>query len=337
MSTTQLKTSVVMATFNGARHVKEQLDSLLRQSVLPDEIIIADDASTDNTTNILRRFKSTSTIPVTILERTATLGYARNFSDASLSATNDIILFCDQDDYWEEDKIEVIIGWFARNQDKELVVHDIKICDEYLEVIMESYFDHLTMNHARHTFIKGCATAVRKNLVERCFPITSSSRWKHDSFLHAVANLHSGSGYLDKTLIRHRLHKSQTSGFIIQNKSLRGRLLAILDGMAVAASPPISRSIYMIPKPITKRKVRELLETDKSITYTPRIEVLILWMRYRETRLLRTYKKSRMKLIISLLVTYFSGGYKDIGGGARCTVDVIRAVRSYRISGATYD
>lgn len=326
MGNNRMKTSVVMATFNGSRHVKEQLDSLLNQSILPDEIIIADDASTDGTTDILRTFKNSSPIPTTIIERNKTHGYAQNFSDAALSATSDIVLFCDQDDYWEPDKIEIISGWFADNIDKELVIHDIKICDENLKVIIESYLDHLARNHARHTFIKGCATAVRRSLIERCFPIAPSSQWKHDNRLHSVANLHCKSGCINKTLIRHRVHKLQTSGFVIQKKRLPGRLLAILDGKAVEASPPISRSIYMIPRPLTKEKVRELLELDMRIAWTRRIEALIFWMRYRDILLLRPCRKGRIMILIRLLVAYLLGGYKDIGGGARCTADIIRAL-----------
>jgi hypothetical protein len=86
----------------------------------------------------------------------------------------------------------------------------------------------------------------------------------------------------------------------------------------------------MIPKPLTRKKVRELLDRDKRIAWTPRIEALIHWMRYRDMLLLRTGSKGRIMLLIRLLVAYLLGGYKDIGGGARCTVDIIRAVRSDR-------
>ena len=71
--------SVVMATYNGEKYVKGQLESILGQSRKPDEIIINDDNSIDNTVNILETLKSSSDIIIDIQVNKLQLGYAKNF------------------------------------------------------------------------------------------------------------------------------------------------------------------------------------------------------------------------------------------------------------------
>ena len=58
--------SIVMATLNGRRFIIEQLQSLLSQTVLPFEIVICDDGSTDGTAEAIERFSKTSSVPVAI-------------------------------------------------------------------------------------------------------------------------------------------------------------------------------------------------------------------------------------------------------------------------------
>jgi len=326
-----MKTSVILATFNGASHIKEQLESLSRQSDLPDEVIIADDASTDETLEIVNAFNDGHALPIKILKRQGTLGYAKNFSDATMHAENEIILFCDQDDYWEPQKIEIIKKWFAANVDKSLVIHDIKICDENLNVQIDSYLGHLKKNHLTHTFIKGCATAARKELTKRAFPIPPSSKWKHDDRIHAIAKLCGGVGYIEQTLIKHRLHPLQTSGSIINHRSFIGRFLAHLDENSLKASSAAAAAMRMIPGILTRKKARELLGIDGMDVSATSIDTLAAWMRYRHELLINARAQTKILRIRRFISMYLSGGYKCIGRHQQCLADLIRTLKPTQV------
>jgi len=97
--------SVVMATYNGARFLQAQLDSLLAQTVFPGELVIGDDGSDDGTIEILTRFKQYAPFPVKLLCNSR-LGFADNFLTAAAQASGRWISFCDQDDVWHPDKLE---------------------------------------------------------------------------------------------------------------------------------------------------------------------------------------------------------------------------------------
>jgi glycosyltransferase involved in cell wall biosynthesis len=99
--------SIAMATYNGERHVGEQLQSLAKQTLLPSELVVCDDASTDSTAEIVGRFATTAPFPVRFIRNEQRLGYAGNFMKAAGLCASDYIAFCDQDDVWLPDKFAV--------------------------------------------------------------------------------------------------------------------------------------------------------------------------------------------------------------------------------------
>ena len=97
--------SVVMSTYNGSSYVAEQIESILNQTYSSLEIILADDASTDNTFEILKSYAEKDRRIITC-QRKENAGYNINFSEACAKATGTYIAISDQDDVWELDKIE---------------------------------------------------------------------------------------------------------------------------------------------------------------------------------------------------------------------------------------
>src|SRR5580698_5355366 len=79
---TMKSVSIAMATYNGARYVGEQLESLARQTVLPTELVVTDDNSTDNTVDIVTAFATKAPFPVHIEKNPKRLGYRDNFMKA---------------------------------------------------------------------------------------------------------------------------------------------------------------------------------------------------------------------------------------------------------------
>src|SRR5437660_962846 len=110
-----MRSSVVMCTYNGARYLQAQLDSIARQSTRPDELVVCDDHSTDDTPEIVRRFGSTAAFPVRVHVNEKNLGIHQNFGRAMSLANADVIFLSDQDDVWEPGKIETFLEVFQRS------------------------------------------------------------------------------------------------------------------------------------------------------------------------------------------------------------------------------
>jgi len=90
--------SVALCTYNGELYLREQLESILKQTFPPDEIIICDDGSTDTTIKILEEFRRKSFIPVKVYYNKENLGVSKNFEKAISLCSGDIIFLSDQDD-----------------------------------------------------------------------------------------------------------------------------------------------------------------------------------------------------------------------------------------------
>jgi len=120
--------SVVMATYNGAEFIGEQLRSLAAQNVRPAELIVSDDGSADDTVELVRRFARHAPFPVHVESNGRRLGYGENFLQAAGRATGEYVAFCDQDDVWHPDKIAVSRG-ALQTSGADLFVHTASVID----------------------------------------------------------------------------------------------------------------------------------------------------------------------------------------------------------------
>jgi glycosyltransferase involved in cell wall biosynthesis len=102
-----------MATYNGAKYIRHQLDDLAAQTHLPAELVVCDDGSTDGTLDIIEQFATTAPFPVRIHRNAERLGYRANFVQCAGLCSSDLIAFCDQDDRWDPRKTELLSARFA--------------------------------------------------------------------------------------------------------------------------------------------------------------------------------------------------------------------------------
>lgn len=232
-----MRVSVVMATYNGENYLRQQLESILEQSELPDELVVSDDGSSDKTLSILRDFEKTAPFVTRLLVREKPLGFASNFANACLCATGDVIIFCDQDDSWRPDKVAAIKGYFHDHPEKELVLHDIAVCDADLRPIVGSYFSYLrSESHDPSYLVKGCATAITQSLRDRAYPLPIGGRWTHDCRVHAMAQFSETRGMLARILSDYRVHSSNTSGYVLPKNNWKGSIGAYLKKKSLAKS-----------------------------------------------------------------------------------------------------
>lgn len=169
-----MKTSVVMATYNGEKFLNKQLDSIASQSVLPDELVIVDDGSKDSTRQLLSDFaeKFGHDISIILVFREKNLGYINNFIDGIARTKNELIFLCDQDDLWHEDKIKETKLFFDSNPDMVALHSNTNIIDQDSNVIKWGAQEYKKVLEKRTVkqFIKkvnypGMALAFRKGVI----------------------------------------------------------------------------------------------------------------------------------------------------------------------------
>lgn len=130
--------SIVMATYNGEEFLSKQLDTILDQTILPCEIIIMDDNSSDDTVLILENYRQKFVgigINYRVILRNSNVGYINNFIDGIEAAKNDLVILSDQDDEWVKTKIEFISKFFKETKDCIALHTDTHIIDRESKIL----------------------------------------------------------------------------------------------------------------------------------------------------------------------------------------------------------
>jgi glycosyltransferase involved in cell wall biosynthesis len=206
--------SIAMATFNGVEYIDEQLASLLRQTLLPDELIICDDGSTDGTLDRIHAFQKIAPFSIKLFNNCITLGYAQNFAKAISLCSGDIIFLCDQDDYWYHEKIRKIKDIFQSSNNTHVVINDTNICDGKLNMLGFSKLNQIySLGLSETSFVTGCCSAFRRTIVPLILPIPQEE-YAHDTWLHDISNRLKMRKVCHEILQDYRRHQSNTSQWI---------------------------------------------------------------------------------------------------------------------------
>lgn len=213
--------AVVIATFNGAKYIEVQLLSLEGQTRRPDEIIIYDDGSTDETQSIIKAFALKSRAHVRFFSRERPIGYTNNFLSAAMLTTCNWVAFCDQDDYWYPDKLETVEKCLIRYSHEDLVMvgHTSIVANERLEPTGQRIPDFrkeeiLRPNSSCPFFcIVGFSMICRSSFVSNYFsnevpklPVRYGDPFGHDQWLGLFANILGNVCLIPKPLAIWRRH-----------------------------------------------------------------------------------------------------------------------------------
>jgi glycosyltransferase involved in cell wall biosynthesis len=203
-----------MATYNGETFLPEMLESLARQTRLPDELVVRDDASSDDTVRVVEEFAGRAPFPVRMLERGERLGYAQNFVTTSNACSGDLIFFADQDDSWRPHKLETV-SLAAHPERSEAFFHDFALQSDDGTEIEPSFYGLLAgRGFGRAAAVNGCTMAVTRGFVDLWGWPSATNSVAHDVW---VALLSTGFGqrrYLDEVLIDYRIHEGNVSGWM---------------------------------------------------------------------------------------------------------------------------
>ncbi len=215
--------SVAMATYNGGRFLKEQLDSIASQSVLPLEVVISDDCSTDDTLEVAEQFSKAAPFAVRIHRNSSTVGYTRNFRTAVSLCSGELIAFCDQDDWWCPNRLEICLPHFG-DPDLQLLYHNALVVDELRRKVGELYKAE-TENHALSlkpigpwNYCNGLVQIFRAelrqydDLWDKSVSHVTARELSHDRWYFFLAQVLGRVEFLDRILIEYRQHGSNTFG-----------------------------------------------------------------------------------------------------------------------------
>ena len=222
-------TFIVMATYNGARFLGEQVDSLLRQTHSDWTLLIRDDDSSDETLSTLDRFVARDSRIQKLASEDRRLGPSQSFGrlfDAAFRLGAERVFLCDQDDVWAPDKVarqlEQLLHAEARfGRDTAMIVHsDLEVVDENLRVVHESFFASQRLKHVKRrplqtlavqNFVTGCTLVANRSALEIALPIPPEAVM-HDWWI-ALCTAGPGRLLFDPLpLVKYRQHDGNAVG-----------------------------------------------------------------------------------------------------------------------------
>ncbi len=219
--------SVLLATYNGEKFLREQLDSLLKQTYTNFKIYISDDLSNDNTISIIEEYLNLYPSKIINIENKVKHGNARdNFLDLLLKVESDYYFFCDQDDIWHEDKIELTLRFLQANENGGPVVvfTDLLVVDKNLSILEKSFMSlYGNANYPLdwHYYIQGnnapgCTMCFNDKLAklyqQNANIIKNDNILMHDSLLITIASVFGKVYYLPKQTMMYRQHENNSVG-----------------------------------------------------------------------------------------------------------------------------
>ena len=210
-----------MCTYNGAQFLPAQLESIFAQTRPPDEIVVCDDGSTDETRPRIKEFE------VSLHENERNLGTVKNFEKAIGLCSGDVIALSDQDDVWRQDKLQLIEEAFSRNPNVGLVISDAEVVDEHLNPLDRRMWEDVGFDSHKRKLVaqgralevlitgwtvSGATMAFRSRYAKLALPIPTNIPMIHDGWIALTVAAVSDVAMIDEPLIKYRQHQRQQIG-----------------------------------------------------------------------------------------------------------------------------
>jgi glycosyltransferase involved in cell wall biosynthesis len=323
--------SVALCTHNGERFIEAQLRSILEQSYRPLEIVLSDDDSTDATVDIARATVDSwetehpdIAVKMRVLRNRPALRVAKNFEQAILECSGDLIALCDQDDVWHPDRVETIVDIFSSRPDVLLVHTDARLVGAegaplgglLLDTLRVSRWERDSINsgHAsrvliRRNVVTGATAVVRRDTAHRAMPVPEG--WIHDEWLAAFAAAHGALVLDERVLVDYRQHDNNQIGAASLNTAGKfSRLRA----------PRAERNRRLL---VRAASLTERLSAPTAGDAVAEEVVTMAAGKYAHERFRSDLPVSRFARILPVLRRAASGSYAKFGLGAQ---DVLRDI-----------
>lgn len=224
------RVSVALCTHNGALYLEEQLRSILAQTLWPFEVVVSDDASTDDTLDIVHRIWEAlpdSAPRLVVLPNETALGVTANFEQAVSACTGDLIALSDQDDVWLPGRLEAVVAKFESRPQLSLVFSDARLVSDAGEALGASLFETLEISDTdldtirsgeafatllRRNLVTGATAVFRRTLLKDAAPFDPA--WVHDEWLAIIAAATSEIDWMPDQFIDYRQHGANQIGVL---------------------------------------------------------------------------------------------------------------------------
>jgi glycosyltransferase involved in cell wall biosynthesis len=235
-----VRVSIALCTYNGARFIGEQLDSIAAQSRPPDELVVCDDRSDDDTVERVRKWAENAAFPVRIEVNEERLGSTRNFAKAIGLCSGDLIALCDQDDVWLPRKLELSARAFEDEAEVGAVFSDAELVDEDLRPLGRRLWETVNFD-SRHqqllmrggieesmllnSFVTGATLTFRSELRGLVLPFPDDlPTFIHDRWIALCVLAVSQLRFVAEPLMLYRQHHSQQLGVKLATPPWRERV-----------------------------------------------------------------------------------------------------------------
>jgi glycosyltransferase involved in cell wall biosynthesis len=223
------KVFVLLATYNGAEFLPDQVQSIQEQTILNWTLLVRDDGSEDNTREVLEKLADKDNRIRRIHDTRGGLGAAGNFGElmrVALVEDAEVIFFSDQDDVWLSTKMREQIEALDKMEESHgretpiLVYSDLEVVDRWLRPIHQSFMRYQGLTHEAQSpvrvlltqnFVTGCATVINRSLLKLAVPLPADVVM-HDWWLALCAAVCGQIGYLPNATLRYRQHDANQIG-----------------------------------------------------------------------------------------------------------------------------
>lgn len=206
--------SIAMATYNGEKYIKKQLQSIFKQDYQNYELIISDDCSTDSTISIIKDFIKQNK-NITLIQNSKNLGFKKNFQIAITHCKGEYIALCDQDDIWENNHLSKLLNniknkniscsnsiLIDKNDKKQNILMNQVL---HLQSLPKDNNDLFTYLLFGNNFIQGSTCLIEANFLKKCLPIPEEINY-HDRWFAIQASLNNGINYTFDPTLNYRQH-----------------------------------------------------------------------------------------------------------------------------------
>lgn len=216
---------ILLSTFNSEKYLTQQVESLFKQTISNWRLIVRDDGSTDDTLKLLKELIQEYPDKIILLSNKQNLGVIKSFETLLKESSAEYIMFCDHDDVWLEDKIEVTLLKMKEIEQRQqelpvLVFTDLTVVDSTLNVIHKSFWKFSKLNPRFLSCfnylgvcngITGCTVMINKKAKEVSLPFSKDARM-HDWWIGLNVSKFGKIGFVDKSTILYRQHNLNQIG-----------------------------------------------------------------------------------------------------------------------------
>lgn len=212
------KIDILMATYNGEKYIVEQINSIINQTYINWNLLIRDDGSSDKTLEILKSFEKKDSRIKIIKDNKKNLGVVKNFEELLYYSSAEYIMFSDQDDIWNENKIKIYIEEMNKNfKNQECMIHSNAILykigkkNQNKLFIPQKFVEKKIENMFFNYFVQGSTIMMTKGIKDFIIPFPEEVHL-HDRYIHIMTELFFERVFINEPLIYYRQHENNQIG-----------------------------------------------------------------------------------------------------------------------------